>query len=113
MKYIYLLTALVVMGCSDKTPSIEKNNERKIKIEVVEVAHVYERKKVTPKSVVPKNETLVPETKVTKKIDSDVPKSCAMWSDGCNVCTRTGGKKASCTTNPECHNKVFSCLQWQ
>jgi hypothetical protein len=113
MKHLYLVTAIlfslmVFGGCSEKTPKVAEQ-----KVEVVEVAKVQETKDVVAKNVIPKNETLVPEKKVTKNVDVDVPSSCAMWSDGCNVCTRTGGGKASCTTNPECTHKMFSCLQWQ
>ncbi|CAA6804332.1 MAG: Unknown protein, partial [uncultured Sulfurovum sp.] len=82
------------------------------KVEVVEVANVTEVKNQV-KSVVPKNETIVEEPKVVKSIGTDIPTSCAMWSDGCNVCTRLANGKASCTTGPECASKMFSCLQWQ
>lgn len=114
MKYIYILTALIFMGCSDKSASVQKVPEPKQKIEIVEVAKVTEVKEKSVKKVMlNRNETLVEEVTVIKNVASDIPSSCAMWSDGCNVCTRKGGGKASCTTNPECKHKMFSCLQWQ
>lgn len=104
MKLVYLMAALIFMGCSQVEPKVEKATE---KVEVVEVAKVGEVKKE------PSKKELMEEPKVTKKVASDIPTSCYMWSDGCNVCTKMGnGKKASCTTNPECINKMFSCLQW-
>ena len=116
MKYLYLLTALIFMGCSDKSVAIEKLPESKQKMEVVKadkVTEVVETSEITKsKHELLKNETLVDEPKVTKKIARDVPSSCAMWSDGSNICTRVSKKKASCTTNP-IENRMFSCLQWQ
>ncbi|CAA6799501.1 MAG: Unknown protein, partial [uncultured Sulfurovum sp.] len=94
----------------DKSPEVKKAPETKV--EVVEVANVTEVKNQV-KSVVPKNETIVEELKVVKSIGADIPTSCAMWSDGCNVCTRLANGKASCTSGAECKHKMFSCLQWQ
>ncbi|CAA6816703.1 MAG: Unknown protein [uncultured Sulfurovum sp.] len=108
MKYLYLVVAIILMGCSQKSPEVIKVAETKTKVEVVEVASVDEVVNVGSKS-----ETLIVEPKVTKNIGADIATSCEMWSDGCNVCTRLGNGKASCTTNPECQNKMFSCLQWQ
>ena len=111
MKYLYIvLIGIMFISCSDKsvevveklTPKVEvvKEPVKMGAIEVVESANV-------------SDETLVAdERKITKTIKADVPSGCAMWSDGCNVCTRTNSTKASCTTYPECHNRVVSCLQW-
>lgn len=114
MKYVYLVMALLFMGCSQVEPKVEKKVEKSPKIEVVEVAKVEEAKKAPLKETKPmKQEQIIEEPKVTKKVGADIPTSCFMWSDGCNVCTKIGdGTKASCTTNPECINKMFSCLQW-
>lgn len=109
MKYVYIVIAMMIVGCSDKSPKVEKVVESKAKVEVVQVATV-EAPKV--KATLAKNETLVEELKVTKNIAPDVPSSCAMWSDGSNVCNRVSAKKASCTTNPVAQ-RMFSCLQWQ
>ena len=111
MKYIYIVVAMLFVGCSDKSASVKKAPQSKQAVQVVETAVVGERKKVV-KQKLAKNETLVEEVKVTKNIASDVPSSCAMWSDGSNVCSRVSRGKASCTTNPVA-NRMFSCLQWQ
>ena len=140
MKYIYLLIVMVIVGCSDKSPKVEKSvlPENTVKVETAKVPNLSKvvethRRKEVIEAVVPQTSTvveelieekkvvtptthattMVEEPMVTKNIGSNVPSSCAMWSDGCNVCTRKGGGKASCTTNPECQHKVFSCLQWQ
>ena len=119
MKYLYIMIAMIFMGCSDKAPIVEKVVETKAHVEVVEVQApklmevrevIRVKESVSPMSA---NEILVPDAKVIKRIGSDIPSSCAMWSDGCNVCTRVGAGKASCDTGPECTNKMFSCLQWQ
>jgi hypothetical protein len=108
MKFVYLLVALVFMGCSQVEPKVEKAVEVPKKVETTEVKKVIE-----PKKEVVKKEEVLEEPKVTKKVGADIPTSCYMWSDGCNVCTKMGdGTKASCTTNPECINRMFSCLQW-
>jgi len=115
MKYIYLMVAVLFMGCSQIEPKVEKSVETAKKVEVVEVAKVDEVKKAVIKETKPlkKKEEVIVEPKVIKTVGGDIPTSCFMWSDGCNVCTKVGnGKKASCTTNPECINKMFSCLQW-
>lgn len=133
MKYIYLLTALIFVGCSDKSPNVEKTEETKTKSEVANVtktSEIHERvaevieattleeqipeveTQVVKTPAVRSNETMVDEPKVTKKITSDVPASCAMWSDGANICTRISKRKASCTTNPVKYRNI-SCLQWQ
>jgi hypothetical protein len=109
MKYVYIVIAMMIVGCSDKSPKVEKVVESKAKVGVVQVATV-EAAKV--KATLAKNETPVEEVKVTKNIAPDVPSSCAMWSDGSNVCNRVSAKKASCTTNPVAQ-RMFSCLQWQ
>lgn len=128
MKYLYLVVAVLFLGCSDKSPEVEKvvipsNVAKPV------VTHVRQTVLSTPVVSTPvlsspvvemqeevhavsRHETIIEEPMVTKRIGSNVPSSCLKWSDGCNVCTRKGKGKASCTTNPECHNKVFSCLQW-
>ncbi len=111
MKYLLILITLLFMACSEKTQNISTLSKSSQQIEVVEVATVEPR--VVEQKVVPRNETLIAEPKVIKNVPKDIPTSCAMWSDGCNVCTKIGKGKASCTTNPPCHNKLFSCLQWQ
>ncbi len=113
MRYLYLVVAMVLMGCSSKESNVEVATQTQSKIEVVEVAKVEESKKAQPKLKLNPNETLIEEPMVTKPIAPDVPAACVKWSDGCNVCTRKGGGKAICTTNPECKHKIFSCLQWQ
>ena len=140
MKYIYIAIALIFVGCSQKTPDAEKPIEAKVKSKVAEVTKTTEIAKavettnavevqeevgtaveaVTIEEKVPavethalkSNETIIDEPKVTKRVASDVPTSCAMWSDGANICTRISKRKASCTTNPITHRMV-SCLQWQ
>lgn len=111
MKYFFILVAMIFMGCSEK--SLEVNNAVETKVEVVEVAHVMPVKQEVKRVVLQKNEKVIEEPKVVKRIGADIPTSCVMWSDGCNVCTRLGNGKASCTTGPACSNKMFSCLQWQ
>lgn len=112
MKYVYIVIAMMIVGCSDKSPKVEKVVESKAKVEVVQVATVEAPKVKEVKATLAKNETPVEEVKVTKNIAPDVPSSCAMWSDGSNVCNRVSAKKASCTTNPVAQ-RMFSCLQWQ
>ena len=123
MKYLYLLTALIFIGCSDKSTSVQKVAEPKtqtivseVKNVVVEAKEVFVSEPLQQETVVVKspvqNLTMVEEPKVIKNIASDVPTSCAMWSDGSNICTRVSGGKASCTTNPV-DQRMFSCLQWQ
>jgi hypothetical protein len=106
MKYIYLVGVIFLVGCGVKMPMVDNVVEKETKVEVVEVANVVEPK------VIPNEETVLEEQKIIKKIDVDVPTSCVMWSDGCNVCTHVGDGKASCTDGPECINKMVSCLQW-
>ena len=114
MKYLYIvLIGIIFINCSDK--SVEVVEKRTPKVKTVEI--VKEPVKIGAIEVVESanvsDETLVAdERKITKMIKNDVPSRCAMWSDGCNVCTRTNSTKASCTTYPECHNRVVSCLQW-
>lgn len=115
-----MITALIFMGCSDKSASVQKLPETKKEIKVVQEIQAVKEAKVpevvqtieVKKEVLRTNETLVEEPKVMKNIASDVPTSCAMWSDGSNICTRASSTKASCTTNPV-ENRMFSCLQWQ
>lgn len=104
MKYLYVAIAMFFMGCSVKTTTEVKAPEVKKTLEV---------KKSPEVKVGNSQEVIVDEPKVIKNIGADIPTSCVMWSDGCNVCTRIGNGKASCTTGPECTNKMFSCLQWQ
>ena len=111
MKYIYILVALIFMGCSEKAQTITKAAQAKEEIRIVETVIIAEQKEVV-KQELARNETLVEDPKVVKSIASDVPSSCAMWSDGSNICTRVSQGKASCTTNPVA-NRMFSCLQWQ
>jgi hypothetical protein len=124
MKYLYILVAMVFMGCSDKSPMIEKVVEPVVKVESAQIETVkIETPKIeilknevkvveAKKEVLRSNETMVDEPTVTKNIAADVPASCAMWSDGSNICNRLSTGKASCTTNPV-ENRMFSCLQWQ
>jgi hypothetical protein len=80
----------------------------------IETKKVVIKKKpiVKEKPIIVEEQVVAEEPKVTKNIKSDIPKRCAMWSDGCNVCNRINNKKASCTTYPACHNRLVSCLQW-
>ncbi len=127
MKYLYiLLLGVFFINCSDKTTELKRANEVSTNIPQ---AVITETVTVTPVTVAPMpikkgaveivesasidDETLVvDEKKITKNIKSDVPTKCMMWSDGCNVCTRSNSREASCTTYPECHNRVLSCLKW-
>ena len=104
---------MIFMGCSQKSPEVIGHPDNATKVQVVEVAKVQEFVKQEVKNIRFKNEIIVDEPKVVKNIDADIPTSCAMWSDGCNVCTRLAKGKASCTTGPDCTNRMFSCLQWQ
>jgi len=123
MKYLYiLLIGITLINCSDKSVEIvEEKSAPPPKQEVISVTTKVEVVKEPVKigaievveSASVNDKTLVAdERKITKTIKRDVPSDCGMWSDGCNVCTRTGSTKASCTTYPECHNRVVSCLQW-
>ena len=113
MKYLYILIGIVFIGCSSKNITVETP-----KASSVEAKKVVIKKKtvkepiVEEKPIIFEEEVVVEEPKVTKDIKRDVPQKCAMWSDGCNVCTRIDSKKASCTTYPACHNRVVSCLKW-
>jgi len=51
------------------------------------------------------------ETKLVS-VKGNIPKSCQMWTDGCNTCTRAGKRKANCTLYKCQSNIKFSCLQW-
>jgi hypothetical protein len=119
MKYLYIvLIGIVLINCSDKsvevveslTPTLTPAPAPKVKVvkEPVEMGAI----EVVASANVSDKTLVADERKVTKNIKSDVPSGCAMWSDGCNVCTRTNSTKASCTTYPACHNRVVSCLQW-
>ncbi len=113
MKYIYVLVIMVFMGCSEKSAKVEVPKQSKVEVvEVPNVSNIVETKVEIKKEQLRANETMVEEKKVIKNIASDVPSSCAMWSDGSNICTRVANRKASCTTNPV-ENRMFSCLQWQ
>lgn len=106
MKYLYIVTAVFLMGCSTTVPT-----EVEVKGDAI-VKPIMPSPKQEQRAI-KSNETVINEPKVIKNIASDVPASCVMWSDGCNVCTRTEKGKASCTTGPECINRMFSCLEWQ
>jgi len=119
MKYLYIvLIGIIFINCSDKSVEVvEKPTPPKVDVRATKVEVVKEPVKIGAIEVVESanvnDKTLVAdERKITKTIKKDVPSGCAMWSDGCNVCTRTSSTKASCTTYPECHNRVVSCLQW-
>ena len=103
MKYLYLLIGIIFIGCNSKS----------ITVETPKATSVESKKAIVKEEPIIVEETVVvEEPKVIKKIESDIPPSCAMWSDGCNVCNRVGVKKASCTTYPACHNRLVSCLRW-
>lgn len=119
MKYIsIILIVIFFLGCSDKvleiinkhptdkTKTVERVKEKPV--EVVGAIEVVESANIDDKTLV------ADEHKVEKRIQSDVPARCQMWSDGCNVCTRISSTatKASCTVYPACNNRVLSCLQW-
>ena len=111
MKYLYIvLIGIVFISCSDKKVEVIEKVAPKVEIvqEPVEMGAI----EVVASANVSDKTLVADERKVTKNIKKDVPSRCAMWSDGCNVCTRTNSTKASCTTYPECHNRVVSCLQW-
>jgi hypothetical protein len=103
MKYLYLLIGIIFIGCNSKS-IIEKPKKA-----IIETKKVVIKKKPI---IIVEEEVVVEEPKVTKDIKPDIPPSCAMWSDGCNVCTRISNRKASCTTYPACHNRLVSCLKW-
>ncbi len=124
MRYAFMILIVIgLIGCSEKDVEVadkvstltnvnkkvnkvvdtikEKPVEKKGSIEVVESASIDDKTLVAD------------ERKVEKRIQSDVPARCNMWSDGCNVCTRNGNsKKALCTVYPACHNRMVSCLEW-
>jgi len=117
MKYIYIiLIGIVFINCSYKNVeavespapvAVPKKVERVVTEPVkVGAVEIVESATINDKTLV------ADERKIIKNINSDVPTDCAKWSDGCNVCTRTNSKKASCTTYPQCHNRTVSCLQW-
>jgi len=117
MKYLFLIIGIFFISCTDKSVEVVKKltpNVEIVKKEVVVKAEPVKKGAIeVVESANVSDETLVAdERKVMKNIKRDVPKDCAMWSDGCNVCTRTTSKQASCTTYPECHNRVVSCLKW-
>ncbi|SFV50887.1 hypothetical protein MNB_SV-12-1097 [hydrothermal vent metagenome] len=103
MKYFYLIIGVIFIGCNSRTITVETPKANSVKSNRVVVEQ---------KPVIVEEEVVVEEPKVTKSIKSDVPPKCAMWSDGCNICTRMNSTKASCTTYPACHNRLLSCLQW-
>lgn len=119
MKFVYLIVALVFMGCTKVQPPAEEPLPVAVpkNVEVPSVKKVMDAKKLEAKKAEVKKEAaqtkeVFEEPKTIKRVGGDIPTSCFMWSDGCNVCTKVGdGTKASCTTN-ECSNKMFSCLQW-
>jgi hypothetical protein len=123
-KYLYLIIGVIFVGCSGKNMTL-RDSKTKIETEKQEIAKVKSKPKLTTvtlsqnkikekieEKIIVEEEVVVDEPKIKKKIKYDVPRSCAMWSDGCNVCTRIDAKKASCTTYPECHNRIISCLKW-
>jgi len=117
MRYLFLIIGIFFISCTDKNVEVVdklKPNVETVKKEVVTKEEPVKKGKIEiVESANVSDETLVAdERKVMKNIKSDVPTKCAMWSDGCNVCTRTNSRKASCTTYPECHNRVVSCLKW-
>jgi len=120
MKYLYVvLIGIIFINCTDKSVEIaEKLTPPKVEVRATKVEVVKETVKTigaieVVESANVNDKTLVAdERKITKTIKRDVPSDCGMWSDGCNVCTRTNSTKASCTTYPECHNRVVSCLRW-
>jgi hypothetical protein len=113
MKYLYIvLIVIVFINCSDKSVEVVESLTPTPKVEVVKEPVEMGAIEVVASANVSDKTLVADERKVTKNIKSDVPSGCAMWSDGCNVCTRTNSTKASCTTYPECHNRVVSCLQW-
>jgi tetrahydromethanopterin S-methyltransferase subunit A len=108
MKYLYLLIGIIFIGCNSKSITVEAP---KTTTKIEEVAKK-QKPVVEEEPIIVEEQVVAEEPKITKKIKPDIPKKCAMWSDGCNVCTRIDSKKASCTTYPECHNRLVSCLQW-
>ena len=114
MKFVYLIVALVFMGCTKVQPPAEEPLPGAVpkNVEVPSVKKVMDAKKAEVKNEAVETKEVFEEPKTIKRVEGDIPSSCFMWSDGCNVCTKVGdGTKASCTTN-ECSNKMFSCLQW-
>ena len=117
MKKIYIILAgILFLACSSTPVSVESVENKVItekKQELKEEAIVFvESANVEEKVTAPKPKLVADERRVTKKMQSDVPSGCAMWSDGCNECTRKAQGKASCTTYPACQNRVVSCLRW-
>jgi hypothetical protein len=111
MKYLYsILIGIIFINCSHKTAEVIKTPTpivEKVE-ESVEIGAI----EVVASANVNDKTLIADEPKIIKTIKKDIPSECTMWSDGCNVCTRRSSTKASCTTYPECHNRVVSCLQW-
>jgi hypothetical protein len=113
MKYLYsVLIGIIFINCSDKSVEVVATPNPTPKVEIVQEPVEMGAIEVVASANVSDKTLVADERKITKIIKKDVPSGCAMWSDGCNVCTRTNSTKASCTTYPECHNRVVSCLQW-
>jgi hypothetical protein len=113
IKYITLLVVTFLMiGCGAKATSSKVNAPTKQTItkEGKKTKTPTKVKRETKRMTLPEG---FKETKKLKPLESNVPKTCQEWSDGCNTCTRAGNNQASCTIYT-CENKApFSCLKWQ
>ena len=106
IKYITLvIVAILMIGCGTKATST------KVKMPTTKIVtnKIKEVKKLPKRMTLPEG---FKETKKLRPLESNVPKTCQEWSDGCNTCTRAENNQASCTVYT-CENKApFSCLKW-
>lgn len=111
IKYITAFTvAILMLGCEVKTMSPKVNITTKQQVTPQKVNTVVKTIKKPMRMSLPEG---FKEVKKLRPLKSNVPKDCKEWSDGCNVCTRAGNHKASCTVYT-CEKKApFSCLKWQ
>jgi len=113
IKYIALfMVAFLIIGCGTKAAStkVETPTTKTVTKNFTETKSTVKVKEVPKRMTLPEG---FKETKKLRPLESNVPKTCEEWSDGCNTCTRAGNNKASCTVYT-CENKTpFSCLKWQ
>ncbi len=110
IKYTTLfVVAFLMLGCGAKATSAKVKSETK-KIVTQESESVVKTTKKIKRMTLPEG---FKETKKLRPMDTNVPKTCREWSDGCNTCNRAKNNQASCTVYT-CETKAtFSCLKWQ
>ena len=108
IKYTTLfVVAFLMLGCGAKTTSTKLKTN---KIVTQKSKDITKTRKKIKRMTLPEG---FKETKKLRPMDTNVPKTCHEWSDGCNTCTRAKNNQASCTLYT-CENKAtFSCLKWQ